>query len=191
MDVVYSSIRRCETAPATPRLRRHIGHLAQLVEHGIENAGVPGSSPGVPIAEFCKTRFNRDLRSTRRSGWCRTVEQHVVPGRMARPARDHPQADARTGPHTYSHLMRAAWRPRGSERCVETERSTQAGRRRLAGEHVTFPSPRSRVYERVCGWCSRSWVAWSGAEAAQLRQLLAPTGDSLATSVAELSDALS
>ena len=33
------------------RPRRPGGQLAQLVEHGIENAGVPGSSPGLPIFE--------------------------------------------------------------------------------------------------------------------------------------------
>ncbi len=30
-------------------MRERFGGLAQLVEHGIENAGVPGSSPGVAI----------------------------------------------------------------------------------------------------------------------------------------------
>ena len=33
------------------------GHLAQLVEHGIENAGVPGSSPGVPISIWYPRTF--------------------------------------------------------------------------------------------------------------------------------------
>ncbi len=30
--------------------REYLGQLAQLVEHGTENAGVPGSSPGLPIS---------------------------------------------------------------------------------------------------------------------------------------------
>jgi hypothetical protein len=41
-------------------IRRDAGGLAQLVEHGIENAGVPGSSPGVAIPfrtrQDCRTR---------------------------------------------------------------------------------------------------------------------------------------
>ena len=44
---------------------RDAGGLAQLVEHGIENAGVPGSSPGVAIP--FRTRRNRSHRQEQRT----------------------------------------------------------------------------------------------------------------------------
>ena len=37
------------------------GHIAQLVEHGIENAGVRGSSPRMPISDLEHRENRRDL----------------------------------------------------------------------------------------------------------------------------------
>ena len=45
-EFVENRIRALDIGNRPNRLARS-GEVAQLVEHGIENAGVPGSSPGV------------------------------------------------------------------------------------------------------------------------------------------------